>query len=96
MAELTERETKIAHIFLTVLNSQYSDVPQNVKEGLLAATLKVRGIKYDEPELADLVNALNQEQTMIARNALGYLAKHGGAMQALKHIRLDSKNFLFK
>lgn len=88
MAELTERETKIAHLFLTVLNTQYADVPQNVKEGLLATTLKLRKIDYNEPELADLVNALNMEQTLIARNALGYLAKHGGAMQALKHMRL--------
>lgn len=87
MAELTERETKIAHIFLTVLNHQYSDLPQDLKEGLLAMTLKLRKIEFNEPELADLVLALNTEQTMIARNALGYLAKHGGAMSALKHFR---------
>ena len=85
--ELTERETKIAHIFLTVLNHQYADVTQDIKEGMLAATLKVRGIKYDETELADIVESLNAEQTMIIRNTFGYLAKHQGAISALKHMK---------
>lgn len=88
MVELTEREIKITHIFLTVLNYQYSDVPQNIKEGMLAATLKIRGFDFDEPELVDIVNALNQEQTMIAKNVFGFLAKHQGALSALKHLKL--------
>lgn len=88
MVELTEREIKIAHIFLTVLNYQYSDVPQNIKEGMLAATLKIREIEFNEPELVDIVNALNEEQTMIAKSTFKFLANHQGALSALKHFKL--------
>ena len=70
------------------MNYQYSDVPQNLKEGMLAATLKLRGIEFNEPELADIVNALNQEQTMIAKSTFKFLAQHDGAISALKHFKL--------
>lgn len=88
MAELTEREIKICHIFLTVLNHKFDDTPQDLKETMLSIMLQLRGYKYDEKELVDLVQALDVEQSLLTKAAMKALWKQKGSLGSLKNLNL--------
>ena len=88
MAELTEREIKICHIFLTVLNHKFDDTPQDLKEAMLVVMLNLRHIKYDEKELVDLVQALDEEQKLLIKASFKTMYEHKGALAALKNLKL--------
>lgn len=51
-------------------------------------TLKLRNIEFNEDEITDLVNAINEEQSLITKNALGFLDKHNASLGMLKDLKL--------
>lgn len=88
MAELTEREIKICHIFLTVLNHKFADTPQEIKESMLGIMLQLRGLGYDEKEIIDIIQALDAEQELLIKASMKVMWKHKVSLGGLKNLNL--------
>lgn len=88
MVELSKREIKICHLFLTVLNYRFNDAPQELKESMLGVMLSLRDIKYDEEEMIDLVQALNAEQELLTKASMKALWEHKDSLKGLKNLKL--------
>ena len=67
MAELTEREQKIVLIDFTVHSKagMFASLPSEIKEQMLMAIMKLKGIPYDQREMLDLGQAMLDEQQAI-------------------------------
>lgn len=88
MAELSEREIKLVHCMLTVINRELQDVPLDIRIKTIMATLTVRGLKYDETEITDLVMAIDSETKLVTQSAFGLLGKYGKSIKAFGNIKL--------
>ena len=73
MVEFTDREIKIIHCMTTLINPMIKDVPQDVRNAMIMSTLTVRGMKFDEHELIDIINGITEETQMVVKNSFGLL-----------------------
>ena len=88
MAELTEREIKIALINHTLLNPQFKDgVPFDVKVQMIQAQFLVYGIEWNEDEVKDLVNAVSKVYKDTISNSLGLLNKFAPQLKYLRSLK---------
>ena len=78
MAEFSDRELKIIHA-MTILQNPLlkDDVPADLKQTIITATLAVRGLKFEEAEIIDIVQGIIQEQKMVLQMGLGKMKKMG-------------------
>ena len=88
MVELTDREKKIVLIkYIIHGNSPFAEAPQENRVQMLQASLKLSGIKYDEPEMLDLGEAILQVQQDSNDSNLGFLRQNMGLVDtALKRL----------
>jgi len=75
MVEFTDREIKIIHAMNTLINPGLKNVPQDVRNAMMMSTLKIRGMKFDEQELIDIVLGINEETKLVVQNSFGLLAR---------------------
>jgi hypothetical protein len=88
MVEFSDREKTIIHAMLTLINPQLEKTPLDVRKLVIMATLKARGMNFDEQELTDIVLGITDERDMIQKNALGLLSKHGVSIKELGNFKL--------
>ena len=88
MVELTDREIKIIHCMTTLINPIIKNVPQDVRNAMIMSTLKVRGQKFDEPELIDIINAITEETKMVVKNSFGLLARFKNQISEMGNVDL--------
>lgn len=88
MVELTDREKKIVLIkYIIHGNSPFAEAPLEIRVQMLQASLKLSGIKYDEPEMLDLGEAILQVQQDSNDSNLGFLRQNMGLVDtALKRL----------
>lgn len=84
MAELTERERLIGTVMFTLLNPQLEHVDFEARKNILDAILIIKGIKANDEELTDLVQALNHDNASGVQKAIGILGKHGSLLKGLR------------
>lgn len=88
MAEFTDREIKIIHAMHSLINHNLRDAPFEVRKAMIMATLKVRGLNYDEQELTDIVLAINEETKLISQNAMALLGRFSPQLKEMGNLKL--------
>jgi len=74
MVELTDREKKIILIKYIIHGvSPYDQLPLDVREQMLIASLKTMGLKYDKTEMLDLGEAILSVQGDHKQSLIGFL-----------------------
>jgi hypothetical protein len=97
MVELTDREKKIVLIkFIIHGNSPFSKTPLSIRVQMLEAALKLSGIKYNEPEMIDLGEAIIQVQKDSNDSSMGFLKNNKSLIDmALKRLGAGGDRFSF-
>lgn len=89
MVEFTEREMKIIHTMNVLRNPQLiGKTPPDVMKTIVTGTLMVRGIKFEEAEIIDLIEGVTQEVNLSVQNALGFIHKHAKHFQGFANLKL--------
>jgi len=76
MAELSEREKKIVIIQNTIANPMMRDVPFDTSKAALVAMFNVMSFNWTDPEITDLVLAINEVHKETHQAAIKSLDKH--------------------
>lgn len=84
MAELQDREIKIVHAMHVLLNPELREVPWEIKLRTIQAQLLVHGLEWNEDEMTDLVNAINQELKDTIASAMKNLGKYQHLLKNFK------------
>ena len=89
MVEFTEREMKIIHTMNVLRNPQLiSKTPPEVMKTIVTATLMVRGIKFEEQEIIDLIEGVTDEVNLSVQNAIGFIHKHQPLFKDMAALKL--------
>lgn len=86
MAELSEREIILVHGMNMLMNPVFKDVPPDTKKVILTSTLAVRGVKFDESMVIDVMNAVYAENITAFQSALKFVDRHKISLQGAKDL----------
>ncbi|MFI5416429.1 MAG: hypothetical protein ACHQW9_00050 [Nitrososphaerales archaeon] len=89
MVEFTDREIKIIHTMNVLRNPQLiGKTPPEVMKTIVTGTLLVRGIKFEEQEIIDLIEGVTDEVNLSVQNAMGFIHKHQGMFKDFAALKL--------
>ena len=86
LIELTDREKKMVYIHMIMHSptGPYENLDLETRENMLAVTLKLRGMEYDQREMLELGESISQERKKMLESGTNFLSKNKGI---LKHIK---------
>lgn len=89
MVEFSDREIKIIHTMNVLRNPQLiGKTPPEVMKTIVTGTLMVRGIKFEEQEIIDLIEGVTEEVNLSVQNALGFIHKNADKFKGISSLFL--------